>query len=83
MNGNLSRADEIAEAISAKLEQDPKFLEKFNEQPLDAMVEGGFVLSPEEVKEILKKLEEKGYELPNLKTKGAWWLSFPWWKDSF
>jgi hypothetical protein len=83
MNHNLSRADEIAAAIIAKLQQDPRFLEKFKCQPAEAMVEGGFVLSTEEIQEIVKKLEERGYELPKLKTKGAWWLSFPWWKDSF
>jgi hypothetical protein len=77
-----SRADKIANELIVRLKDDPKFLEKFSQAPLEAMMESGIVLSQKEIDEILKKVVEQGL-LPNIASKSAWWLCLPWWKDSF
>jgi hypothetical protein len=82
MSGELHRAHDIANKIIDQLEKNPRYLEQLQNSS-STTTKGSESLSPEEIKEIEKIIEEKGYKLPELKnkrTQDAWWTTFNWWK---
>jgi hypothetical protein len=82
MTSELHRAHEIANKIIRALEKNPRYLEQ-SQDSSRASSKGSESLSAEEIKEIEKKIEEKGYKLPELKNKrprDEWWHTFDWWR---
>lgn len=79
MNSELNRAHEIANKIIDQLKKDPRYLERFAQNSSSTTAKESESLSPKEIAEIEKIIEEKGYKLPELKNKIGW-NTFSWWR---